>query len=99
MPSIIDETLFSEPSGRPFALVQLCGALLLSGVYAYYTLVENATPGSFLLFLIAGTALSGIAESLPKLRRQAAGVLRLAAIVVLVTLLAVIAVAPELLTG
>jgi hypothetical protein len=42
-------------------------------------------------------ALSGIAESLPKPRRRAAGVLRLTALVVLVSMLVIIIVTPDLL--
>jgi hypothetical protein len=99
MPSIIDETVFSEPSGRPLALVHLCGALVLSGLYGYYVVVEGATPLSAVLFLIAGMVLAGIAESLPKPRRQAAGLLRLTALSVLVSMLAIIASTPELLTS
>jgi hypothetical protein len=99
MPSIIDETVFSEPSGRLFALVQLCGTLLLSGYYGYSVVVRNASPGGFILFLAVGTGLSGIAESLPKSRRREAGVLRLTATFVLVGLLVTVFFAPELLTG
>lgn len=96
MPSIIDETVFSEPSGRPLALVFLCGALVLSGQQGYYVVVEDATPLSAVLFLIAGMALSGIAESLPESRRQAAGVLRLTALSVLVSMLVILVTMPEL---
>ena len=96
MPSIIDETVFSEPSGRPLALVFLCGALVLSGQQGYYVVVEGATPLSAVLFLIAGMALSGIAESLPESRRQAAGVLRLTALFVLVSMLVILVTMPEL---
>jgi hypothetical protein len=96
MPSIIDETVFGEPS-RGLALVYLCGALLLAGQQGYYVIVEGATPFYAGLFLIAGMALSGIAESLPKPRRRAAGVLRLTALVVLVSMLVIIIVTPDLL--
>jgi hypothetical protein len=99
MPSIIDQTLFSEPSGRPLGLVYLCGALLLSGAYGYYVVLVGFTPNSSVLVMSAGMALSGIAESLPKTRRRAAGVLRLTGISVLVSLLIAIFFAPELLTG
>ena len=98
MPSIIDQTVFSEPSGRPLGLVYLCGALLLSGAYGFYVVVGDFTPTSSVLFVSAGMALSGIAESLPKTRRRAAGFLRLTAISVLGSLLVIIAFAPELLT-
>lgn len=96
MPSIIDETVFSEPSGRPLALVFLCGALVLSGQHGYYVVVEDATPLSAVLFLISGMALSGIAESLPGSRRRAAGVLRLTALSVLVSMLVILVTMPEL---
>ena len=96
MPSIIDKTVFGEPS-RGLALVYLCGALLLAGQQGYYVIVEGATPFYAGLFLIAGMALSGIAESLPKPRRRAAGVLRLTALVVLVSMLVIIIITPELL--
>jgi hypothetical protein len=98
MPSIIDKTVFGEPS-RGLALVSLCGALLLAGQQGYYVIVEGATPSYVGLFLIAGMALSGSAESLPKSRRRAAGVLRLTALVVLVSMFVIMIVTPELLTN
>jgi hypothetical protein len=98
MPSIIDETVFGEPS-RGVGLVFLCGALLLAGQQAYYVIVEGATPFYASLFVIAGMALSGIAESLPTPRRRAAGVLRLTAIAVLVSLLVIGLFAPDLITA
>ncbi|RDZ44942.1 hypothetical protein C5B91_08645 [Haloferax sp. Atlit-10N] len=96
MPSIVNETVFSEPSGGLFPVVQLCGALVFSGLYWQYAVVEQSLSGGWLLFMIAGTALSGLAESLPKHRRRAAGVLRVAAILVLTCLLAILFLAPEL---
>jgi len=96
MPSIIDETVFGEPS-RGLALVYLCGALLLAGQQGYYVIVKGATPFYAVLLIIAGMALSGIAESLPKPRRRAAGVLRLTALVPLVSMLVIMFVTPELL--
>ena len=97
MPSMIDETVFGEPS-RGLGLVFLCGALLLAGQQGYYVIVKGATPFYAGLFLIAGMAFSGIAESLPKPRRRAAGVLRLTALVVLVSMLVIGVVTPELIT-
>ncbi|TQR21898.1 hypothetical protein C9J85_18660 [Haloferax sp. wsp5] len=96
MPSIIDQTLFSEPSGRPLGLVFLGGALLLAGQQGYYVIVEGATLFYPNLFMIVGMALSGIAESLPKPRRREAGVLRVTALTVLVSLLVITFVAPDL---
>ncbi|WP_136601783.1 hypothetical protein [Salinigranum halophilum] len=95
MPSIIDETVFSEPSGQPIGAIQLCAALIFSGVYGYAMFAENSTLGSWPLFMAAGSALSGIAESLPNTRRQAAGVLRLTGLFVLLCLLVAILFAPE----
>jgi len=60
MPSIIDQTLFSEPSGRPLGLVFLCGALLMAGQQGYYVVVEGATPLYAVLFIVVGMALSGL---------------------------------------
>jgi hypothetical protein len=99
MPSLIEQTLFSEPSGRPLGLVFLCGALLLAGQQGYYIIVEGAAPFYATLFIIVGMALSGIAESLPTPRRQEAGVLRLAALTVLVSLLVIGFLAPDLITA
>jgi hypothetical protein len=98
MPFIITEAVFSEPSGRPLALVHLCGALVLSGTFGYYVVVEGVTPASAVLFLIAGMAIAGIAESLPRSRQLAAGILRLTALSVLVSMLAIIVFIPELFT-
>jgi hypothetical protein len=95
MPSIIDETVFSEPSGQPVGAIQLCAALIFSGLYGYAMFVENRTMGSWLLFMTAGSALSGIAESLPKTRPRAAGVLRLTGILVLLCLIVAMSFAPE----
>ena len=99
MPSIIDQTLFSEPSGRPLGLVFLCGALLMAGQQGYYVIVDGATPFYPGLFIIVGMALSGIAESLPTPRRREAGVLRLTAITVLVSLLVIGFLSPDLITA
>jgi hypothetical protein len=98
MPSIMDKTVFGEPP-RGLALVNLCGALLLAGQQGYYVIVEGAIPLYAVLFLITGMALSGIAESLPKPQRQAAGVLRLTALAVLVSMLVIMIVTPGLLTN
>jgi hypothetical protein len=98
MPSIIDETLFGE-SSRRLALVNLCGALLSPGQQGYYVVVEGATPLYAIPFLIAGMALSGIAESLPDPRRRATGVLRLTALVVLGSMSVIMIITPELLTN
>ena len=99
MPSRIVDTVFSEPSGRPTALVQVAGALVFSGLYVYYGLLRNGTPGSWLLVMALASTLSGVAESLPSPRRRAAGVLRLTGIVLLVALLVSTVLAPDVLLG
>jgi hypothetical protein len=96
MPSIRD-TLWSEPSGGRHALVMFAGALLFTVAYAYSA--SRGVASDWVLFLIVGNTLSGIAESLPTERRRVAGLLRVAAILVLLGLLAAIAVAPEFVLG
>jgi len=83
----ISEVLFKEPQGRPLALLQFGVSLTFLCMFAYTWSVGNAGDTRWLLFLVVGTALSGIAESLPENRRQAAGVFRLAGILVLLILL------------
>lgn len=94
MPSKIDEIVFSEPSGRPHALIQFSGALVLLSLYVFFTVVQKSTSSSWILFPVVGSALSGIAESLPKNRRRTAGALRLTAIFVLVCLIVTTVFAP-----
>ncbi|MBV0900620.1 hypothetical protein [Haloarcula salina] len=98
MPSIISDAIFSEPSGRRHAAVMFGGALALALLYAYSALVGQSASIA-VLFLLAGAALSGVAELLPSDRRLAAGGLRLTGILVLVCLLALVVVAPELVAG
>ena len=80
--------LFNEPRGRPLALIQFGGSLVLFCMFVYFWSVGDAGESQWLLFFVVGNALSGIAESLPENRRQAAGVLRLIAILVFLTLVA-----------
>lgn len=98
MASIIDRTLFSEPSGRPLGLFFFGGALLLAGQQGYYVIVEGATPLYAILGVSVGMALGGIAESLPKPRRREAGVLRFTAITLLMSLFVILVFAPNLIT-
>mgnify|MGYP000563184570 CR=1 FL=1 len=88
MAPYISEMLFNEPQGRPLALLQFGVSLTFLCMFVYTWSVGDAGDSRWLLFLVVGTALSGIAESLPKNRRQAAGVLRFAGILVLVILVA-----------
>jgi hypothetical protein len=95
MPSYIEAVLFSEPSGRYHAFMMFAGALIFSSLYAYSTIDGSSATSDWLLFMIAGFVLSGIAESLPKNRRRVAGVLRLTAMGVVASLIALVIVAPE----
>ena len=96
----ISDVLFSEPRGRPNSLVQFGASLSFSCVFVYaWSVGEPGAVVPWVLFFIVGTALSGIAESLPKRRRRAAGLLRLTAILVLVCFLAVMFLAPEYIIG
>lgn len=99
MSSIVDDLVFSEPSGRGNALVMFAQALVFASLYVYIVIRGDPASARWLLFMIVGTVLSGIAESLPKDRRRAAGTLRVAAILVLVCLLATVALIPEIVAG
>jgi|AntRauMinimDraft_4_1070384.scaffolds.fasta_scaffold00101_6 hypothetical protein len=96
MPSRIAAVLFSDPSGRRHAAVMFAGTLAFVSLYAYGGLVAGSSGGKWLLFLAVGTALSGVAESLPDDRRVGAGILRVTAILVLASLLVALVVAPAL---
>ena len=95
----ISEVLFNEPQGRSVTLLQCGASLLFLCMFVYAWSVGDAGESRWMLFFVVGTALSGIAESLPKARRRAVGVLRLTAISVLVSFLVIGAFAPELLIG
>ncbi|AZH26059.1 hypothetical protein [Haloplanus aerogenes] len=99
MPSTVTNVVFSEPAGRLNAVVMFSGALVFASLYAYNVLRGDAAAANWLLVMIAGCALSGIAESLPKDRRQMAGTLRVTAILVFASLIASVIVAPEFVVG
>jgi hypothetical protein len=99
MPSVLSDLVFSEPSGRPNALVQFAGAIAFLGLYGYSWAAGNADPSDWLLVMALGAVLAGVAESLPKDRHLAAGVLRLTAISVLLCLLVAIVLVPEFVVG
>lgn len=96
--SALAATLFSEPSGRPNALVMFASAVVFLSLHVAFGVFGDAT-GVNNLLLALGFALSGTAESLPADRRRAAGVLRTAAIGVILGLLVGIATAPEIVVG
>ena len=91
----VSDVLFNEPQGRPSSLVQFGASFSFLCIFVYAWSVGDAGEVPWVLFFVVGTALSGIAESLPKTRRRAAGLLRLTAILVLVCLLAIMFLAPE----
>ena len=99
MTSYVSDVLFNEPQGRPNSLVQFGASLVFLCIFLYGWSVGEAGGVPWVLFFVVGTALSGIAESLPKTRRRAAGLLRLTAILVLVCLLVIIFLAPEYIIG
>jgi hypothetical protein len=96
MPSTIDETVLSEPSGRPETLVHFAGSLAFASLYLYTWSVGDTDLGRWLLVMAVGAAVAGTAESLPTARRQTAGALRLVAILLLLCLVTASVVAPEL---
>ncbi|MFC5278170.1 hypothetical protein ACFPM1_05255 [Halorubrum rubrum] len=99
MPSVLSDLVFSEPSGRTNALVQFAGALAFLGLYGYSRIAGDADPSDWLLVMALGAVLAGTAESLPNDRKRTAGVLRLAAVLVLLCLLVAIVLAPEFVVG
>lgn len=99
MSSLIDDVVFSEPSGRPNTLVHFAGALLLLSVYTYAWSIGQTGTSGWLLMMAAASAVAGIAESLPTSSRQGAGILRLVAISVLLCLVTATLVAPAFVLG
>lgn len=75
------------------------GTLFFLLLYVYSTIINDSSSGGWLVFMIAGSALSGIAESLPKERRRVVGLFRVSAILVLMCLLAITVFAPETIVG
>ena len=95
----VSDVLFNEPQGRPNSLVQFGLSLSFLCIFVYASSVGGAGEFLWILFLIVGAALSGIAESLPKAQRRAAGLLRLTAILVLVCFLTIMFLTPEHIIG
>lgn len=99
MLSNVSEIVFNEPSGRRHALVMFSGTFVFTSLYVYNGILGDSSSLSWLYFMIIGSALSGIAESLPKDQRRAAGIFRITAILVVMCLLATIIFAPEFIVG
>jgi hypothetical protein len=98
MPSIIDQTVFSEPSGRTHAFVMFASSLVMLSIYIYFNILRGV-PDISSLVMAVGFALSGLAESLPTERRHMAGGLRVVAVLVFVGLLSLTIFAPEVILG
>ncbi|WP_336336700.1 hypothetical protein [Haloarcula brevis] len=99
MVASIRDIVFSEPSGPRIALVHFAGSLVFAGLYASAWLAEGTAPANWLLAMAVGTGLAGVAESLPKRRRQVAGVLRAVALLVFLCLVVAALAAPDLVSG
>ncbi|WP_324662380.1 hypothetical protein [Haloarcula sediminis] len=97
MPSIIEKLVLREPAGRPNSWIQFVASLAFLGIYAWSAGGDSS--GSWLLVMAVASALSGVAESLPKDRHLLAGVFRLTAISALLCLLAAIVFVPEFIVG
>jgi len=98
MPSTLREVVFSEPSGRLQGFALLASSLVMASIYGYFNVLRGVTDSSSLVMAV-GFALSGLAESLPTERRRMAGGLRVAAILLLTGLLALLFFAPEVILG
>jgi hypothetical protein len=94
MPSLLDDTLFSEPSGNRIALIHFGSAVVFTLILVRSWLRDPPLTNYWLLFMIVGTALAGVAEALPIERTRAAGVLRLAGIGTLVCMLGILVFSP-----
>lgn len=99
MSSVVDDVIFSDPSGRPATLVHFAGALVLSSLHVYAWSVGDIEVSDWWLVMAAGYAAAGTAESLSTSRRRTAGMLRLVAILLLLGLVATVVVAPDFVLG
>ena len=85
------EIIFRSPERRKFSLFYFGGAALFLGMYLF---MEDSL---FAMTMFSGFLLTGFAEFLPKERNILAGVLRLTAIAVYTTALALSFIQPEVL--
>jgi len=95
----VSEVLFNEPQGRSVSLLHCGASLLYLCMFVYAWSIGDAGEVRWVLFFVVGTALAGIAESLPKTRQRVTGILRLTAVLVLVSVLVIGVIAPEILIG
>lgn len=83
----IPDALVSEPNGRPISLVWFGSLFVYLCAFVYFSSVGELGDVWWLMFFLVVTALLGIAESLPKDRRQQVGVLRSVAILILIIMI------------
>jgi hypothetical protein len=87
MPSIIEKTILSEPSRGAHTVMFFFFSLVFLGIYLYFDVLgHSSSPSAGILSI--GFALSGIAECLPTHRRRTAGLFRVTAVLLLLSLIA-----------
>lgn len=94
MASRVRTALFREPSGRPQTLVMFGGATVLSSL-AIFTYAVDGTTLTWSLAVAVGFALSGVAEALPAGRRRATAGLRIATIILMLSLIGGVVFVPK----
>ncbi len=94
----IKRYLFRESDGRSEALLFFVFSLVFVGLYVSFGRPLRGGSASTLIVAVA-FGLVGFAESLPKDRRIFSGVLRILALCLLVTLVALSVLAPEVILG
>ena len=86
MPSIIEKTVLSEPSRGLHTVMLFFFSLVFMSIYVHFDVLGNS-PSASAGILSIGFALSGIAESLPTHRRRIAGIFRITAILLLLSMI------------
>ena len=86
MPSIIEKTVLSEPSRGLHTVMFFSFSLVFLSIYVYFDVLGDS-PSASAGILSIGFALSGIAESLPTNRRRTAGIFRVTAVLLLLSLM------------
>ncbi|ERG94444.1 hypothetical protein [Haloquadratum walsbyi] len=94
MYSVVVDILFDEPRGYPISLIHFGGSVTLSALIIYTWITGHSISGGSVVMLI-GVTITGIAESLPADHRQIAGVLRLGAIFMFLSLAVMSLFVPE----
>jgi len=96
MPSTIKKLVFNEPAGRPMSLFCFGIAVAFLSLYVFFKWVLGSEDLLLLpLVMGVGYVLQGIAESRPESKRQTAGVLRLMAMFVYLSVIVGLVFVPE----